>query len=134
MPKDGNRIGLPYDRLRDSQNTFGVGGQVECSPETAFLAFYEDDRSVRVYDLNVDVLLASGQTSELPSLLGRDILNCWRMTYAPRAAQLDFEVLEAHATIPMQGPQKLLRIRRRVHGNFAVLTCSNRRLSGPGNA
>ena len=94
-------MGLPYDRLRESQTTVGVGGQVECSPETAFLAFYEDDRNVRVYDLDVDGLRDNGHTSELPSLLGRDILNCWRMFYAPSDGQLEFEVSIADATIPI---------------------------------
>jgi hypothetical protein len=101
MPKDGNGMGLPYDRLRNAQTTVGVGGPVECCPEAAVLAFYEDGRQIRGYALDVDVMRADGQIAGLPSLLGRDILDCWRMIYAPLAAQLDFEVLKADATIPI---------------------------------
>ena len=98
-------MGLPYNRLRDSQTAFGVGGRTKIFPEAALLAFPEGGRHIRVYELEVDVMEADDHTSELPSLLGRDILDHWRMIYAPRAAQLDFEVLAADATIPVQGPQ-----------------------------
>lgn len=105
MPGDGYQMGLPYDRLMDSQTAIGVGGQTKIFPEVALLAFPEGGRHIRVYELEVDVMEADGHTSKLPSLLGRDILDHWRMIYAPRAAQLDFEVLDADATIPVQGPQ-----------------------------
>ena len=94
-------MGLPYDRLLNAQTTVGVGGPVECCPEAAVLAFYEDGRQIRGCALDVDVMRADGQIAGLPSLLGRDILDCWRMIYAPLAAQLDFEVLKADATIPI---------------------------------
>ena len=101
MPKDGNGMRLPYDRLRNAQTAIGVGGPTECCPEAAVLAFYEEGRQIRAYEVDVDVMRPDGQTAGLPSLLGRDILDCWRTIYAPLVAQLDFEVLKADATIPI---------------------------------
>ena len=94
-------MGLPYDLLRSPQTTVGVGGPVECCPEAALLAFHEDANQIRVYELDIDVLRSDPTTSELPSLLGRDILDCWRMIYAPSMNQLEFEVLKSDATIPI---------------------------------
>ena len=101
MPKDGYRMGLRYDLLRSPQTTVGDGGPIECCPEAALLAFHEDGSQIRVYELDIDVLRSDPTTSELPSLLGRDILDCWRMIYAPSMNQLEFEVLKSDATIPI---------------------------------
>ena len=56
MPKDGNGMGLPYDRLRNAQTAVGVGGPTECCPEAAVLAFYEEGRQIRAYEIDVDVM------------------------------------------------------------------------------
>ena len=94
-------MNLPYSSLRNVQPGRGVGGPVECYREPALVIFNEDGRYIRGYNVETEILSAQGPTVGLPSLLGRDILDQWRMTYAPLADQLDFEVLQADATIPI---------------------------------
>ena len=63
MSKDGNGMGLPYDRLRNAQTAIGVGGPTECCPEAAVLAFYEEGRQIRAYEVDVDVMRPDGRTA-----------------------------------------------------------------------
>ncbi len=51
------------------------------------------------YQMEVGIIDDSHQARELPSLLGRDILDRWRMTYCPVDNLLSFEVLSADAML-----------------------------------
>ena len=101
MPQDGIAMGLPYNALRSVQPGRGVGGPVEGFREPGLVIFNEGGRHIQVYAIDVEALRADGPALGLPSLLGHDILDRWRMTYAPLASQLDFEVLQADATVPI---------------------------------
>ena len=66
------------------------------SQEDARIVFADSDvGAVYVYDMPVRILLPSGNPSEmrLPSLLGRDIINRWRVVYDHPAPELSAEVL-----------------------------------------
>ena len=59
-----------------------------CLPTPTFVPVY-------VYDMPVRILLPSGNPSEmrLPSLLGRDIINRWRVVCDQSVPELSAEVL-----------------------------------------
>jgi predicted TPR repeat methyltransferase len=44
------------------------------------------------------------ESLKLPSLLGREILDRWRMVYQPSIDELSFEVVSADATIDRSAP------------------------------
>ena len=67
------------------------------------LAFYEPRNRIWGYEIDIDVMAVGQNTVGLPSLLGRDILDSWRMTYAPLAQELTFEVLQADLSVPVRG-------------------------------
>ena len=56
-----------------------------------------------LYIYTIDLLLAppTAEIMELPSILGRDVLDRWRMTYDPGNDELVFEVGTADVTIPV---------------------------------
>ena len=96
MPKDAAVLGVDYALLPDPEPTLGVGGMAKTSWEDAHIVFVDSDvGAVYVYDMPVRILLPSGGPSEmrLPSLLGRDIINRWRVVYDHSAPVLSAEVL-----------------------------------------
>lgn len=92
MPADSNRMALPWPRLRMSGLAIGVGGAVREFSEPAALAFRDSDGGTYVHRLNISTMPPSTIMGDIPSLLGRDILNRWRMVYDPSIDELSFEV------------------------------------------
>ena len=100
MPKDAAILGVDYDALPDPDETLGVGGTAEISQEDVDIVFADSEvRVVYVYRMPVRILLPSGNPSEmrLPSLLGRDIINRWRIVYDQSVPELSVEVLASDA-------------------------------------
>lgn len=66
------------------------------------LSFIEPDRHVFLY--RQDIVIAPTNTGawSLPSLLGRDILNRWNMSYRPVEHTLELDVVSADATIDLR--------------------------------
>ena len=96
---DSNRMALPWPRLRMSGLAIGVGGAVREFSEPAALAFRDTDGGTYVYRLNISIMPPSTIMGDIPSLLGRDILNRWRMVYDPSIDELSFEVHTADRTL-----------------------------------
>jgi len=67
-------------RIGDTECS-GVGGIVHCYPERAILAFTDPDVVLYAYDINIDIMQDDRDMEQLPSLLGRDILSRWKITY-----------------------------------------------------
>ena len=99
-PRDGTLIAIPFDQLENPVTSDGVGGPVTYFRERAVLEFVDGDaRAVRRYE--VDVLIAKPAAdpmhsiTRLPSLLGRDIIDRWRMVYDRAEGVLEFTVRSA---------------------------------------
>jgi hypothetical protein len=52
-----------------------------------------------VYSIQIAVSPPSDDIMDLPSLLGRDVIDKWRMVYVPMKSKLTFTVLSADVTI-----------------------------------
>lgn len=76
--KDSNNLHIPTRSLRDTTNVGGIGGNAAYFRETASLYFMDEARIV-AYDLTLRI--ASSSTGGIPSLLGRDIFDSWRIEY-----------------------------------------------------
>ena len=96
-PADAIRARIPFDRLGNIIGYAGVGGSSPYFREVANLLF-EDESYLRIYRLNLLIAAPTDNNRELPSLLGRDVLNRWRMDYDPTDGRLDCTVHSADHT------------------------------------
>lgn len=96
-PRNGTLAAIPFDRLENPVTSHGVGGPATYFRERAVLEFVDGNaREIRSYE--VDVLIAKPvadpmhSINRLPSLLGRDIIDRWRMVYDRTEGVLEFTV------------------------------------------
>ena len=100
MPLDVFRIGIMRERLSDSVESIGLGGISVNFVEDATIAFSDsDDGILYVYELSIEIAPAMAEIADVPSLLGRDVLNRWSMIYNPNEDRLEFEAVSADSTI-----------------------------------
>ena len=93
--RDASDMGIPISLLQNGLETVGIGGVVSNFREPAQLAF-DDGRLTIVYVVELLIAEPGGDATEgIPSLLGRDLLYNWDMTYSPMRGRLEFEVLRA---------------------------------------
>ena len=99
-PRDGLEMGVPFDLLHDSVASLGIGGRSTYFREPAVLSFR--DYTVRQrygYRISVNIAKPGDVGTQLPSLLGRDVIRRWRMDYDPTDNRLEFTVREADFTL-----------------------------------
>ena len=86
-------LGLATDRLANLAGTHGVGGRVTLFFEPAILYFRDDDRSTAyTHRLAIGIAEPTDANRNYPSLLGRDILDCWYLESDPTNGLLQFTV------------------------------------------
>lgn len=95
-PGDGAVLGLDYSLLETRTQTTGVGGSALDFTEPAVLVF-DDARRLYIYEFVLAIALPTTSNRTLPSLLGRDILDQWHMSYRPTVGHLRFSVQSASA-------------------------------------
>lgn len=95
MPADAAQIGLDLALLDCLGNgCSGVGGEAHCLAEDTVLSFTGTLRCFS-YEIPLDYYPSGEGANGLPSILGRDVLDRWRMTYDPAARKLAFKVRSA---------------------------------------
>ena len=105
MPADGLTIGVDYQALINPTVVGGMGGNAKCFRETAVLALDEPNRNlIRCYSITMMIPRAHQDLMRMPSILGRDILDRWRMNYDPSRNGLKFTVRSADHTIQAASP------------------------------
>ena len=98
-PIDGARNRLNYSLLQGPrEELYGFAGRGEVLLEEARLIFFGDER-VYLYGLVVAVMKMPSEVEDdawnLPSVLGRDVLNNWQMLYNPSEQTLDLTIIHA---------------------------------------
>ncbi len=101
LPDDGDRMGIDYTKLRGDQESVGIGGLSHNFVEGAIVIFSEANRFLHVYMIDLAITPSDPDMRDMPSPLGRDILDQWRMTYDATKPYLAFRVLSADITIPL---------------------------------
>ena len=103
-PRDGTLAAIPFDQLENAVTSNGVGGPATYFRERAVLEFLDGDaRAFHSYE--VDVLIAKPAAdpmhsiNPLHSLLGRDIIDRWRMVYDRTEGILEFTVRSADVVL-----------------------------------
>jgi hypothetical protein len=80
--------------LSGSVDTLGIGGLVSCFQEPILLSFPDGDL-IHYYSLNISILPEAPSRYQPPSLLGRDILDRWRIHYCRPENRLDCQVISS---------------------------------------
>lgn len=92
---DALRLRLDPGKLLLGKDFRGIGGVERCFEERAILVFTEQDGAGVIYTLALNISPATAGMRPLPSLLGRDIISRWRMTYDPPRGRVTFVVASA---------------------------------------
>jgi hypothetical protein len=104
MPGDGRVLGLDYSQLENlDTNSRGAGGPIRSYKEPAWVAF-TDGTELFGYSIELGILENRDDMLNVPSLLGRDILHRWRMTYQYSMGLLQVEVETADVVVPLPAP------------------------------
>lgn len=96
MPPDTKKLGVRIGRLIHPMTSHGIGGFSDGFNEDAVLAF-SDGKYVYGFDVELEIAKPTKDNKDLPSLLGRDVLNRCRvvadyekrtLTFSPHAWDL----------------------------------------------
>jgi len=100
MPSDGIKLGIDYGSLINSNVVGGLGGNTNCFQENAVLVFHEPNRNLtRFYLIGIMIAQVNAHLMKTPSIIGRDILDRWRINYDPSRNSLRFTVRSADHTV-----------------------------------
>ena len=99
-PQDGDEARFHYNRPQHPISISGIGGHVTYYSEPA-IVYFIDEPQAHLYFMDVAIAEPTDANRNLPSLLGRDVLRNWKMTYAPMLQTLEFEVLKADYSAPI---------------------------------
>ena len=104
MPSDAQGLLLDYRRLSGrSTGGHGAGGSFTAYREPALITFSDGERLFG-YSVIIGILEPRDDMLGVPSLIGRDILHRWRMTYEHSSGILVFDVESADVIVEAQGP------------------------------
>ena len=91
---DAIRIGIPFPQLRRRARLGGIGGASPYFREQAFLLF-DEEVETSIYQVSLLIAEPNDSNRTLPSLLGRDVVNRWRVNYDPANNTLECTVRSA---------------------------------------
>ena len=89
---------MPYDRLTSAGQSGGVGGLATYYSEPAYIAFRDETRT-HIYLQNVGIAEPGDHNDSIPSLLGQDIMQHWRVLHDRPANSLTIDVVRSDLTI-----------------------------------
>jgi predicted aspartyl protease len=101
MPMDGTKIGLDYSKLTVTAPSVGVGGFCKNFIEDAIAVFLDEPGQICVYIFKLMIVPPSPDIMDVPALLGRNIIDRWRINYDPTNGILQAEVRSADAQAPV---------------------------------
>ena len=101
MPADSRRLKVPFHELNGDNPCGGIGGTVHCYVERAFLVFSDPGKALYAYELDMDIMPDDPQMEDVTSLLGRDVIDRWQITYDPERSKLTIIPRSADMTLPI---------------------------------
>ena len=89
-PQHAQALGIDYSLLDESTEVaMGIGGESRPQLVPAEVLF-DDENTLLRYGITLLVLESGTAPLGIPSLLGRDVLRHWVMTYSPTTNELTF--------------------------------------------
>ena len=101
MPIDALRLGVDYLSLTEGEKCYGIGGESEQFVEPAMLVFTDPGVCLHVYFLDLSIAAPNPEISDFPSLLGRDVIDNWAVTYNKHNAGLTADVVNSDMQLPL---------------------------------
>ncbi len=98
MPIDAKRLGIKYQSLSRTAESVGIGGRSSDYVESAQL-LVRGEHVLYAYDVDLLVMRRKMALSSTPSLLGRNIMDRWRVTFDKSNDALTIEILSSDAQI-----------------------------------
>ncbi len=92
---------VDYTQLTGDNEAVGFGGISHNFTEQALVIFEESRKYLHIYAIDIDIVLPSNDIEDLPSVLGRDILDRWVMSYNKPANRITFRVKSSDRTIEL---------------------------------
>ena len=96
-------MGLDFSWLVEGRVVTGIGGDQAEYTEPAEISFFHGAQVV-TYNMPFDVAPVTQYNMGLPSLLGMDVLQHWRMVCDVHSGELEFTVHQADAIREMNTP------------------------------
>lgn len=103
MPLDSRRMGIDFGELASTADSCGIGGLSKQFVEPAILAFTEAKVCLHLYFLQLRIAAQTPDINTIPSLLGRDIIDHWAITYDKSNAGLTAEINYSDMQFPING-------------------------------
>jgi hypothetical protein len=97
MPTDAQRLGLNHSLLAKRAESYGVGGQSLDYDIEAIVSITDPGVKAYAWFIDLRVMDPHPALEPAPSLLGRDIIQHWRLTYDRSASLLVADVKYADA-------------------------------------
>lgn len=100
-PIDGVQAKLPYDKLTNAEDVSGIGGARKIFLEPVVIVFADHPATLHTYTLDIGISELENSNGEryegddIRSLVGRDVIDNWRMNYDPCDGTLEFDVVKA---------------------------------------
>jgi len=101
MQLDAARLRVDFTRLKKTRINTGIGGNSTDWIVPATLLFSEPRVKMYGYDITLTIAQPKLELETCPSLLGRDILNNWRMVYDAPGNSLNVEVIRCDREHPL---------------------------------
>lgn len=101
MPVDSGRLGIDFNQLATTTDSLGIGGLSKQYLEPVILAFTDPGVCLHVYDFSILIAAATPHNKNIPSLLGRNILDRWAITYDKLNTGLTAEVIQSDMQFPL---------------------------------
>ena len=104
MPDDAHVLGVDQSQLKNKRKAKGIGGSRGVFHEQGIFVFVEPSKRLYIYVNTIGLLEPADPPDpheKLPSLLGRDILDRWRIVCDRSKNRLTFTVRSADQTIPL---------------------------------
>ena len=100
-PSDAFGSGVDYSLRTGYAHSFGAAGLAFSFTEQAVIAFTDSERVLHTYLVDLAIAEPNVDFIQMPSILGREILDRWRMVYDPAEGELTFDVRSADVTLPI---------------------------------
>ena len=97
MPADAAALGLDYRSLTVTDDSIGFGGISRDYLVPAIVIFAEPGKTAHAWQITLRVGAPKAEHAKTPSIVGRDIINDWCITFDPTSDRLDIEIISSHA-------------------------------------
>ena len=99
MPMTGQSMGIDYSQFVYPTEVFDMGGAARSLRDNAILTFWDPDRrTLWAYQFIINIMAPNPALARAPSLLGRDILDRWRVVCDKPRDKVTFTVRSADAS------------------------------------